>query len=331
MKKFEYLKETFELLQKLGSTRKVADFLGISRRTVQHRIKIYRDLLNTKSFEDVKVLEKFENSNLVKKLPDEEKVVNDIRSKQLKMNIDDGTVVIFSDAHLHPSRGYSIAAKALIKLVEELKPYAIIDNGDLLDFSSISRHDPLGWDDSVTIADELDIGFKFLSELKEKSPSSRCISLQGNHTDRMDKFLVKHCPQFKGLKGFKYSDQLPEGWEYSLSAMINDDTIILHQFHGGVHSAYNNVVKSGLNILTGHTHILECKPFTDYKGTRYGIQTGTLADPKENPFFDYTLGTPLNWQSGFVILTFIHGKLQQPELATVNSDNNVFFRGKNIF
>lgn len=309
----KYLKETYDLFIELGSTRKVADVLGISRRSAQHRLKLYRETLS--------------NQDIQLESPSVEELVTPL--KHINLTLKDGVVIVFSDAHLHPKQDYPIAAKALLKVVKDLQPDVIVDGGDLLDLASISKHDKLGWEDSISVKDELDVGFRFLSQLSFASPNSKCIELQGNHTDRMDKFLVKHCPQFKGLKGFRYQDQLPPGWDYSRSLMINDNTMFLHQFNQGVHAAYNNVMKSGISIVTGHTHILEVKPFTDYTGTRYGIQTGTLADPKVNPFFEYTLGTPLNWNSGFVVLTYANSELINPELCTV-SKAGAFFRGKKI-
>ena len=240
-----------------------------------------------------------------------------------------GTVIVFSDSHILPNQPMSEAAAALLKVVAALKPSIIIDNGDLLDFASISRHDKLGWEEGFSVEEELIAGMTFLRQLQKASPSSLFLGIQSNHIDRYNNFLVKHCPQFRNVKGFKYEDQLPPGWNYHLSIRLNKNTMFLHQYHSGVHSAYNNVVKGGLNMITSHTHKMEVKPYTDYNGTRYGVQTGTLATIRNNPFFNYTMGTPLDWRAGFVVLTYINGELQTPEMCEITKQG-AFFRGELI-
>lgn len=259
----------------------------------------------------------------------QEDTYHPVSNVQLNLDIDNGTVVVFSDAHILPHQEWSIAAQALLEVIAEINPTAIIDGGDSFDFASISKHDVLGWNPQFTVAEELVAANEFLDAVRDASKKSRYIMLESNHDVRFNKFLAKHCPQFRGLKGFNFADQVPN-WEHVFSIMINDDIIFLHQYNNGVHAAYNNAMKGGISVITGHTHILEVKPFSDYRGTRFGVQTGTLATIKNNPLFNYTGNTPLNWQSGFVVLTIKDGELQYPEICSVNKQGKAFFRGKVI-
>jgi hypothetical protein len=63
---------------------------------------------------------------------------------------------------------------------------------------------------------------------------------------------------------------------------------------------------------------------------RYGIDTGTLAEPYGPQFEDYTEQGPLNWRSGFAVLSFVDGKLLLPELVTTHSPDSIEFRGRVI-
>ena len=83
-------------------------------------------------------------------------------------------------------------------------------------------------------------------------------------------------------------------------------------------------------MLTGHDHMLKVTPLADYWGIRYGVQTGTLAVPYEPQFVHYTEDNPVNWTSGFVILTFRNGKLLWPEVVHVlDEERGTFeFRGE---
>lgn len=52
--------------------------------------------------------------------------------------------------------------------------------------------------------------------------------------------------------------------------------------------------------------------FARINGRRYGVDTGTLADPDGPQFVDYLEASPTNWASGFAVLTFHGGKLLPP-------------------
>ena len=77
---------------------------------------------------------------------------------------------------------------------------------------------------------------------------------------------------------------------------------------------------------------MKVTPFSDYNGTRYGVDTGCLADPQGPQFLDYTEDNPKNWRSGFILLTFVDGKLLWPEIVAVSTfkENHIEFRGKLI-
>jgi hypothetical protein len=51
---------------------------------------------------------------------------------------------------------------------------------------------------------------------------------------------------------------------------------------------------------------------------------------RDGPQFDYRLGTPSDWRSGWCVLTFREGVLMPPEFCTVIDEEagTVFFRGE---
>jgi hypothetical protein len=113
--------------------------------------------------------------------------------------------------------------------------------------------------------------------------------------------------------------------------MVNEHTMIKHRWHNGIHAVYNNTLKSGVSFVTGHLHSLKVTPWTDMgaQKTRYGVDTGTMANI-DDPAFFYTEDSPVNWRSGLAVLTFWEGKLMPPELCEVISEGIVYFRGKII-
>ena len=243
--------------------------------------------------------------------------------------LENGTVFVFSDAHFYP-KDYTTAFRALLHFVKELKPEIIICNGDAFDGAQISRHPRIGWDSKPSVIQELEAVKDHLNQIEEASTfKSNLIWTLGNHDARFENYLAAQAPQYEGVQGFTLKDHFPL-WKACWSFWINDHTVIKHRWKGGRYAGSNNTTFAGTNIITGHTHQLKVEPFTDYNGTRYGVQTGCLADPNGDQFIDYTEDNPKDWRSGFAVLNFYKGKLLMPELVQVWDEDSgeVEFRGK---
>ena len=102
--------------------------------------------------------------------------------------------------------------------------------------------------------------------------------------------------------------------------------MVKHRYKGGLHATHNNTASAGKTMITGHLHSAKVTPYTDYTGTRYGVDTGCIADPW-GPQFEYMEDNPRNWRSGFCVLTFHKGKLLQPQLALVHDPDHIDFQG----
>jgi hypothetical protein len=138
----------------------------------------------------------------------------------------------------------------------------------------------------------------------------------GNHDIRFERNIVSKAPEFCGIHGMRLADHFPNwdmAWSFLVNPRAHTPTMIKHRNAGGVHAGYNNAMKGGLHIITGHTHSLEVKPWGDWRGRRWGVQTGTLAD-HDGPQFQYTENNPSPACSGFAVLTFEGGELMPPEL-----------------
>lgn len=247
---------------------------------------------------------------------------------RIQLDITNGVVLIGSDAHYWPGEA-SAAHRAFVVAAKELKADVIIMNGDDLDGSSISRHPRIGWQTTPTHKQELEALQDRLGELVTARPQAKRIRIRGNHDIRYDSYLASMAPAMEGVRGSCLTDFLPE-WQHAWSVMVNkDELMIKHRYHNGIHAVYNNALKSGVSIATGHLHSLKVTPWTDYKGTRYGIDTGTLANPW-GPQFLYMEDNARNWRSGFAVLTFKDGKLLPPELLHVIDEEKgtVCFRGQ---
>ena len=241
----------------------------------------------------------------------------------------DGSVFVTSDAHYWRGEP-SLAHRAVLVLAKQLRPYAIINNGDSLDGSSISRYEPTSFVNlrkRMTVAQELEANTRHLGEYEALDFVRFRTWNMGNHDARYETFLATKVPQFADVNGFRLKDHFP-GWLPAWATWIGDEVIVKHRMKGGTYAAANNAAAAGRSIVTGHDHQLWAKALTDYNGTRWGIDAGTLQDVWGEPFLDYTEDNVVNWQSGFAILHFRGGRFTGPELVHAMPDGRVLFRGE---
>lgn len=250
---------------------------------------------------------------------------NNVRTN---VKLENGIIVVGSDCHYWPGI-ISTAHRAFVKIIKDLKPKMVVMNGDVFDGSSISRHPVSGWGSTPTAKQELETCQDRLEEVQKAAKGAALHWTWGNHDMRFNARLAAQVgDSFKGIQGMNLTDHFPL-WKFSTSIMVNNAVMIKHRYHNGIHAVYNNTLKSGASIVTGHLHSLKVTPWTDYNGTRYGVDTGSLADVNGDQF-EYAEDNPKNHRSGFAVLTFVNGELLPPELCEVWDDDHVVFRGQLI-
>tara|TARA_R110002020_G_scaffold157587_1_gene340426 strand:+ start:5257 stop:6192 length:936 start_codon:yes stop_codon:yes gene_type:complete len=250
----------------------------------------------------------------------------DFHPERREFEIKNGNIFVASDAHYWPDE-ISTAHRAFIKVIKEMKPKAVVLNGDVLDGATISRHPSIQWEDSPTVADELEACEIRLDEIQKAAKKAKLFWTLGNHDARFESRLATVAQEFVNVKGVRLKDHFPK-WLGSWSLLVNNSVMIKHRFKGGIHATHNNTVTSGMSMVTGHLHSLKVTPWADYHGTRWGVDTGTLADTHGPQFRNYMEDNPRNWRSGFAILTFENGELRWPELVHVTQPGCYEFRGK---
>ena len=311
--------EFVELWKTHGSGRKIAEVLGIDPRAVYNR----RRRLESKYHFPIEANKHTSGQTFDHLQPK-------THTQAINLGIEDGVVIVFSDAHFQLGER-TPAFRALLMLIEALQPRAVFNNGDAFDGASISRYPRINWDSQPGVLDELRACEANLGEVEETAKAAnskvKLIWPLGNHDARYEMRLAANVPQFQGVRGFSLKDHFPE-WTPCWSAWVNDGTVIKHRYKNGLHATHLNTLHSGKNIVTGHLHSLRVTPFNDYSThTRYGVDTGTLANPAGSQFMDYLEQSPTNWRSGFAVLTFHKGNLLWPEIVKVHEGDFVEFRG----
>lgn len=241
------------------------------------------------------------------------------------LTIENGTVLIGSDAHYWPGI-VTTAHRAFVHFAKKLKPAAVIMNGDVFDGASVSRHPSIGWENKPSVIEEIDACTARLEEIEKAAPKAEKVWTLGNHDARFESRLANVAPEYARIHGVHLKDHFGHCWQPAWSCWVNGDVVIKHRNKGGIHATHNNTVNSGKSIVTGHLHSLKVTPWTDYNGTRFGVDTGTLADPYGPQFEDYMEDNARSWRSGFAVLTFRDGRLMWPEVVHVLEEGVVEFR-----
>lgn len=315
-------KEFISVWKKSGSPTEVAKALGVSLRAVQaRRRKIERT--SKILLPAVNVIGANSGGEIASRIMRERMEVNELK-------IENGIVLVGSDAHYTPGI-VPRAHQAMCALAKELgtKVTAVILNGDILDGGQISRHPRGGWSKLPNVKEELDVVQERLEEIeKSVGRGVKLMRTYGNHCARFEARLAMQVPEYEGVFGFTLREHLPK-WSDSLRIDINNDVVVIHDWHSGIHSGWNDVLKGGCSVVTGHTHELGFKAHKGFKDqVHFGVKTGMLAQD-DQPQFDYRKGKPgLNWRSGFAVLTWIDGALVQPEFCAVEPWGAAYFRGK---
>lgn len=257
-------------------------------------------------------------------------LVNKVEPPQGRKHIEvkDGIVLVGSDSHYWPGI-VTTAHRAFVKFCKELQPKAVIKNGDELDGCTISRHPPIGWENRPSLVEEIETTKERLEEIEKAAPNAYKAWPLGNHDARFETRLAMVAPEYAKIYGVHLKDHFPL-WFPCWSVWINDDVVIKHRYKSGIHAPHNNTMWAGKTIVTGHLHSLKVQPMTDYNGTRWGVDCGTMAEPNGPQFNDYLEDNPVNWRSGFIVLTFHKGRLLWPEVVSVVGPDEVDFRGQII-
>lgn len=306
----EQCREALDAVAKFGTSTAAAVACGMPAATFQHRLSEARRRFDIK--------------------------VHRVATHEARMSVmvENGVVIVFSDAHYQPGRA-STAHRALLRMIKELKPIGIVGNGDLFDGASISRHPRIGWDSKPSVKEELDAVDERLTEVEKIRRAAWLVWLLGNHDARYETFLAANAPQYQSVNRFSLKDHFPlwlPAWRLDINPGTIGHTIVKHRGNGGIHASRNNTLKAGVNFVSSHLHSPKVAPNTNARGTCYGVDTGCLADVNSDAFVDYTEDGVKDWRSGFAVLTFKDYRLLYPELVQVYSEDGgvVEFRGKEI-
>jgi len=190
----------------------------------------------------------------------------------------------------------------VLDFIRDFKPDQINLLGDIADFYDISRFDK-NPNRRVVLAKEIEFTRDVvLAELRRAAPKARIIWVEGNHENRLQRYLWSRAPEIASLPGLDMRQlfRLPElRIQYTQKAIEVGDVNLTHGHMVRKHSgqtAKAMMDEWGKSVVHNHTHRLGAVYKTDRGGSYLAFENGCLCSMTP----EYIPGVP-NWQHGFSV------------------------------
>lgn len=225
--------------------------------------------------------------------------------------------MIISDIHI-PYQDDK-AVDIMMEYGRKYKPNNVVMNGDVLDFYRLSKFDQSP-ERKDSFAEEIDKGKQFIKRMRKNFKKAEIYYLEGNHENRLQRYLWSKAPEFYGLESLELANMLDfdkydinyvkcdgDYWGKDTGHLKIGDLIIMHgdnrlngastSKHAG-YSCSNTMRGIQQSAAIGHIHRLALvNQHTPY-GEMTGLEVGCLCEIPGNA----------NWQQGFATFETYRGK-----------------------
>jgi predicted phosphodiesterase len=240
----------------------------------------------------------------------------------------DSRVFVYSDTHF--GEHDPLAVQAALTVAERYDPHIIINLGDTVDASRLSRFkkDPR----STSIQEERDLWYDFAEQLNDVTRATTKIMVIGNHDLRYVSTLLEtggliDMPELS-FKSFFYTEEL--GYENPVDMVYlnrqgdeNSPNALAYLMHGefarkgsGSSVRAASEMFSGANTVVGHAHRTAFVTKRTMRGLVAGYEIGTLArlSPSYSFFPDWSQSVATGvFGKDFIVLT--HHIIQSGEVV----------------
>ena len=170
-------------------------------------------------------------------------------------------VLFLSDVHIpfHDRAAIEAAVAAGVKHGCNL----VYLNGDALDFHGVSRYDHDGC--AVTYQQEIGYGKEFFAYLRGKFKKARIVYKEGNHEERLERYVLARAPALFGLEGVNLASLLglagcgvEHVGEQRVVRLGKLSAIHGHEYGGGTNAPVNGarwlLLRTRKHAIMGHLH-----------------------------------------------------------------------------
>lgn len=218
----------------------------------------------------------------------------------------------------------------------------IILLGDLLDFFGVSLHPKLPSAMSVraTIRDEIYQGNQFFDLLKKNFKGAQIVYLEGNHEQRLSRYIAQKCPDLFDLinikdllqlekRGVKFVPFARHG-SHQLFQVLNSSLYARHAPPSqGENCASETLKKKHCSLVFGHTHRAQSFTAKNLNGVEMSCYSLGCGIDFESPVFSY-MDTD-NWAKRFAFCRQFSNDENDWLMDVVEVKNNTAFFDGHIY
>ncbi|MBI4127981.1 MAG: metallophosphoesterase [Parcubacteria group bacterium] len=218
------------------------------------------------------------------------------------------TIVILSDQQARFND--LLTEHSVNQFLKDFQPDTLVNNGDLFDFAALSSYRKTLTEQASLMAD-VKAGVDILLDQRLACPKARHILIEGNHEERLTRYLLDHAealsdapgltlPRFTGLDslGVEYIGPYGAGFDWH-------GVLLYHGSRISPHSAYAakaELLDAGTSGVSGHTHRLGAHYYTDRVESHVWLENGCLCNIRGPHAPPSERGPRVqNWQQGFTV------------------------------
>lgn len=205
---------------------------------------------------------------------------------------------------MHFPYAHDLTWRTILAVATGWRPDIVVILGDFLDLYTCSEFDK---DPSrkASLEHEIETANRELTRLGRIVDGARVIFCEGNHEQRLTRYLQRRAPELYGMIDMPSLLRIKDrGWEW-LAYKQHLALGKIHVAHDigrcGVNAARQGIIDFGGNLIVGHTHQASVVYRGNLRGERHvSITSGWGGDPAQ---VDYAHAHRANceWQHGFTV------------------------------
>lgn len=234
----------------------------------------------------------------------------------------------------------ALMLKKIMQVIEDIKPDAIFQIGDGIDFPQVSRWSKgTAGEYAPTLQEHISGWHGVLEELRSIAPDAEITWLEGNHDLRLSEFVKQYAAPLMTLDALS-TESLFRLEALAISYVQGPVRIATNTYavHGHESAGYSGTPQawetkflkrygSQKNIIFGHTHqpflVTRAYGFGGKVDPRFTMNVGSIMDPSHAR---YVKDGSVSWTMSFAVLRD-DGKRVYPELVTA-VDRGFYFEGR---
>lgn len=214
-------------------------------------------------------------------------------------------ILVIPDAHI-PYHSVS-AWNCILEVIRVKKPDHIVLIGDAADCLAVSSH-PKSLDRKSDFAGEVDAVNTELDALQSVSGNAKISWCEGNHEDRITRYLQSNARELGGLSGlraknlFKCDERGIHWYPYRTFLKIGNVTFTHDVGRCGVNAARQSLMDTGTNLVFGHSHRGGVVYQGEAKGASHFCMNVGWCGDVEAIDYQHKIRAIRDWQTGFGIV-----------------------------